>query len=80
MALLLMAVVTEGGPAREPEETFDRYGGIKSIRATETGWFHAERIDGRDFLVTPEGHGFFALGINHIPAIPIDRLQRQWAQ
>jgi len=43
----------------------DRYGGLlegPSFRAT--GFFRTERRDGRWWLVTPEGHGFFSLGID----------------
>ena len=43
----------------------DRYGGLldgPSFRAT--GFFRTERRAGRWWLVTPEGHGFFSLGID----------------
>lgn len=35
----------------------------------KTGFFHLEVINGRDYLITPEGNGFKALGINHYEAI-----------
>lgn len=44
---------------------FDAYGGYKGITAKATGFFRLEKIDGRHFLITPEGNGYRALGINH---------------
>jgi hypothetical protein len=44
---------------------FDRYGGRMDMPAFKaSGWFRAERRDGRWQLVTPEGHAFFSLGVN----------------
>lgn len=43
----------------------DRYGGLlegPNFRAT--GFFRTERSDDRWWLVTPDGHGFFSLGID----------------
>jgi hypothetical protein len=49
--------------AQEPER--DRFGGLilgPALRAT--GFFRTERREGRWWLVTPEGHGFFSIGID----------------
>ncbi len=43
----------------------DRYGGDQSITRDATGFFRIEEIRGRHFLITPGGHGFRALGLNH---------------
>ena len=43
----------------------DRYGGYLARKGTATGRFHLEKIDGRHFLITPEGHGFLAQGVTH---------------
>ena len=43
----------------------DRYGGLNSIVGTKTGFFHVERIDGRQWLVTPDGHAFVAVALSH---------------
>lgn len=51
--------------AAEPRPTLDAYGGWTDIKVKATGWFRLETIAGRPLLVTPEGHGFLALGINH---------------
>ena len=48
-----------------PALGLDRYGGVlegPGFRAT--GFFRTERRDDRWWLVTPEGHGFFSLGID----------------
>jgi len=48
-----------------PPLALDRYGGVlegPNFRAT--GFFHTERREGRWWLVTPDGHGFFSLGID----------------
>ncbi|MEM6690125.1 MAG: hypothetical protein AAF664_11900 [Planctomycetota bacterium] len=47
------------------ESQFDRYGGLKDIKRKATGFFRLSEIDGSHFLITPEGHGYRALGINH---------------
>lgn len=47
----------------------DSYGGWIDVKATKTGWFHIEEINGRFLLITPEGHGFIALGVNHLSEI-----------
>ncbi|MFC2089358.1 hypothetical protein ACFLT1_01175 [Bacteroidota bacterium] len=44
----------------------DSYGGLKSIKGAETGFFHLEEIDGRNWFITPEGNAFFALAISHL--------------
>ena len=43
----------------------DRFGGNTALSGDATGFFHLEEIDGRHYLITPEGHGYRALGINH---------------
>ncbi len=44
----------------------DAYGGWLKLKGHQTGYFHAERIDGRWWLVTPEGNVFFAKGVGGI--------------
>ncbi|MEM7143827.1 MAG: hypothetical protein AAF591_01750 [Verrucomicrobiota bacterium] len=43
----------------------DRYGGFADLKGEKTGFFHTERIDGRWWLVTPEGNAFWGMGIAH---------------
>jgi hypothetical protein len=44
----------------------DPYGGIKSIQSEASGFFRVEKLDGRWWLITPEGHGFISAGVNHV--------------
>ena len=47
--------------------TTDRFGGLLNGPAFEaTGFFHTSKQDGRWYLVTPEGHAFFSLGVNTV--------------
>jgi hypothetical protein len=46
----------------------DAYGGRQPIALTRTGWFHTQKANGRWWLVTPEGHAFFSLGVNAVAA------------
>jgi hypothetical protein len=43
----------------------DRYGGwAGGPKLKATGWFRTEKVDGRWWLVTPEGRLFFSIGVN----------------
>jgi hypothetical protein len=45
----------------------DTYGGRLDLAAFKSsGWFRSENRDGRWWLVTPEGHAFFSLGMNAV--------------
>lgn len=45
----------------------DRFGGwADGPQLPATGWFRTERVDGKWWLVTPEGRLFFSIGINCI--------------
>lgn len=44
----------------------DAYGGREDIALNRTGWFHTQKANGRWWLVTPDGHAFFSLGLNTI--------------
>lgn len=51
--------------AQAPER--DHFGGLISGRAFRaTGFFRTERQGGRWWLVAPEGHGFFSIGIDAV--------------
>ncbi len=48
-----------------PPLALDRYGGLlQGPSFHPTGFFRTERRNGRWWLVTPDGHGFFSLGID----------------
>ncbi|MDF1657771.1 MAG: hypothetical protein P1U58_09170 [Verrucomicrobiales bacterium] len=65
--LLLCSLVATNlsSVASEAESRHDTYGGNRDFPAESTGFFYLREFDGRHFLVTPEGHGYRALGINH---------------
>lgn len=44
----------------------DGYGGWTEIKGKTTGFFHPEKIDGRWWLITPEGNVFLSIGVNVI--------------
>ncbi|MEV1170802.1 hypothetical protein [Nonomuraea sp. NPDC049784] len=47
------------------DATYDRYGGLKSLgRHGATGYFRLEKVDGRWWFVTPDGHLFFLKGVD----------------
>jgi len=43
----------------------DHYGGWSEITGGKTGFFHAQKIEGRWWLITPAGNAFYALGTDH---------------
>ena len=48
-----------------PPVALDRYGGLLEGPSFDaTGFFRTEQREGRWWLVTPDGHGFFSLGID----------------
>ena len=61
LALLTSVVISLSASAQE----LDTYGGFADIKGKKTGFFHTQKIDGRWWLVTPDGHGFFGIGLSH---------------
>jgi len=43
----------------------DQFGGWRDLRGRTTGAFHCEQLDGRWWMITPEGSAFYALGTDH---------------
>lgn len=51
------------------KQPLDAYGGLVAGPAFEAkGFFRTEKREGRWFLVTPEGHPFYSLGVNAVAA------------
>ena len=44
----------------------DKYGGWTGIQGEKTGFFHLEKIDGRDWFITPESNVFFPVALSHL--------------
>ena len=53
-----------GGFASMPP--VDLYGGATTLKSRSTGFFRLEQVAGRWFFITPEGHGYIPIGINHL--------------
>ncbi len=68
LLLLLCALVLQVRPGVAQDEKTDAYGGSTRVKWEATGWFRLQQNNGRFWLVTPEGHPFFNLGINHLNA------------
>lgn len=51
-------------PKKLPE--LSKYGGLKSKKATATGFFHVEKVGNRWWGVDPEGYLYFNMAINSI--------------
>ena len=49
---------------------YDSYGGWLKLRGEKTGYFHTQRIDGRWWLVTPDGYAFFSKGVDNVNFAP----------
>jgi len=50
------------------QQDADAYGGRLDVSLQKTGWFHTQKSSGRWWLVTPDGHAFFSLGVNVVAA------------
>lgn len=66
--------------ARPKLPDLDAYGGwMKAPKQRATGFFRTEKIDGKWWLITPEGHVFFSMGMDcvtlHNPTITGGREQ-----
>jgi hypothetical protein len=64
MRRTLLAGLAAAGTGRGQEGQFDRFGGWKRSSFEKTSFFRLEKTD-RWWFVTPEGHPFLALGLNH---------------
>lgn len=47
------------------EKQLDTYGGTTAVKGEKTGFFHTQKIDQRWWLITPEGNGFWGVGMAH---------------
>lgn len=67
----LRAAQAKTGVAKisDPSKDMDRYGGRLDVYGLKrSGWFHTQKLGGRWWLVTPDGHAFFSLGVNAVVA------------
>jgi hypothetical protein len=55
--------------AEREKSSLDKFGGLNRGPAFKaSGFFRTEKRDGRWYLVTPEGHPFYSLGVNTVAA------------
>lgn len=52
--------------ATDADVGLDPYGGSTDATLEATGWFRTEQVDGRWWLVTPDGHPFWSAGVNGV--------------
>lgn len=52
--------------APEVSADYDQYGGWKGLQGKSTGFFHTQKLDGKWWIITPEGHVFWSKGVNAI--------------
>jgi hypothetical protein len=59
----------KGWLVERAKQPLDKFGGLKQgPEFTASGFFRTEKRNGRWYLVTPEGHPFYSLGINAVAA------------
>jgi hypothetical protein len=63
--IAILCVNFQYANAQTMNDNYDTYGGLKAIKAEATGYFYINETGGFHYLITPEGHGYRALGINH---------------
>ncbi|MNJ13591.1 hypothetical protein D3C77_78000 [compost metagenome] len=57
----------KGWMAERSQLPHDKFGGVTTgVRFEAKGFFRTEKQDGRWYLVTPEGHPFYSLGVNAV--------------
>ena len=66
-AVILWSLIAAAAPC--DGQRFDVYGGLRATELEATGWFRLDEAGGRDVLVSPDGHAYAALGVNHIGAL-----------
>ena len=67
IALALLALTWSANPQSAGD---DRFGGWQQLTGTKTGFFHTQQIDGRWWLVTPDGNAFFSKGVDNVSYRP----------
>ncbi len=64
--ILALTLALFANSGRAADTGLDAYGGTRSIRGQATGWFHLEQVQGRWFFITPDGHAYVPIGVNHL--------------
>jgi hypothetical protein len=61
VTLLATALLTTHASAQT-----DKFGGSLAVKREATGHFRVEKVNDRWMFITPAGHGYLALGANHV--------------
>ncbi len=67
---LLVPLLLASGLPTPAAPAYDTYGGWLQLTGAKTGYFHTQQIDGRWWLVTPDGHVFFSKGVDNVSYYP----------
>lgn len=65
MQTRVISSLTDFTPATE-RPALSQYGGLLSVDAGATGFFHTKEINGRWWMIDPEGHPLFNFGFNTV--------------
>ncbi|MFH1996493.1 MAG: O-antigen ligase family protein [Candidatus Omnitrophota bacterium] len=60
---LLVCLLAIASSTHADEAQFDKYGGWMGLKGKPTGWFHTEQMNGRWWIITPEGNVFWSIGM-----------------
>ncbi|MHC4564272.1 MAG: hypothetical protein ACYTE3_00780 [Planctomycetota bacterium] len=69
-----IAIAAGERTSANPDKNRDQYGATRKVRSSATGFFRVEEIDGRWWFVSPEGHGFISMGMNHLDLAALKHL------
>ncbi|MEK6715266.1 MAG: carbohydrate binding domain-containing protein [Candidatus Omnitrophota bacterium] len=61
LALLASFTLPKFAPAQDGQ--FDKYGGWTGLKGEKSGFFHTEQVNGRWWIITPEGNAFWSIGM-----------------
>ncbi len=53
-------------PTTSFTQELDPYGGYPGIKGKKTGFFHVQKINGRQWFITPDGNVFFPVALSHL--------------
>lgn len=66
VALVVLLAASALAAPPPPDPGYDAWGGWRGVTSTASGRFRTERIDGVWWLVTPDGHGFYSMGVTGV--------------
>jgi len=69
-AIAFLCLLPFAASAAPQAEGYDSHGGWLKLKGEKTSFFHTQKIDGRWWLVDPEGNVFFSKGVDNIGYAP----------